>query len=393
MFWRLKAYGTWVTSLFRRNRPIDWQQVNRVLIIRHKFIGDTILLEPFIRACRAFLPKHVELDVLVAKGSGELLEGHPDITRLHYFDAQYLASLKKVSARHYDVAFVLKRSLTTALLALKLGIPIRIGFNTEGRSPLLTHPVSYTGDIHESEAFMNVLRAVGGFPPPVAIGDWSFSHDPLPDDLQATVDEYKREGRRCILLHATASNLLKAWPIIHWKLFFGFLKKRLPELPPLAFIMLGAPSDASTYNDLFLFDESDDVRVHNLCGELSLRQSMTLMPQLDMAIGVDSGTLHMASTGGMPIISLFGPMSEKRWHPLLRFEQGNLEGKHLQNRVHIVKRALPCQPCHLKTPCTHDLACLNELMPVRLLEVFIDVLQSLDTHHEPLERPILHIMP
>ena len=45
-----------------------------ILVIRYRFIGDTILMIPFLRNLRYAYPD-AKIDVLVSPVSGELLEG------------------------------------------------------------------------------------------------------------------------------------------------------------------------------------------------------------------------------------------------------------------------------------------------------------------------------
>jgi ADP-heptose:LPS heptosyltransferase len=388
-------------SLFKRHQAIPWDSFKRVLVIRHRFIGDTVLLEPFLRALREALPPTVAIDVLVSKGSGELLERHPAVDELVYFESvkQVLPHLK---AKQYEACFVLKRSWSSVLLALKAGIPWRIGFDTEGRGGLLTHPIPYREGIHEADAFMDALSVFppsplrGGlgrgthnaqptscFPHPnllpkgegtnpnrvVLVGDWSYltKANPLPPDWQERLNQYKAEGRRCILWHAVASNEAKAWDPAHWHAFFDLLKAHQKDLPPLAFFSIGSPNEKAYYQ---AFDAhfSPETPLHIACGELSLTQGMSLLHQLDATIGIDSGPLHMAGTAGHPILALFGPTDPQRWKPLSKAP------------VHVLQAGLPCQPCQLKVACDYEKRCLTHLSPERVFHAFARLLDWVDAN-------------
>ncbi len=389
-------------SLFKRHQAIPWDSMGRVLVIRHRFIGDTVLLEPFLRALREALPPTVAIDVLVSKGSGELLEGHPAVDELVYFESAKQV-LPHLQAKHYDACFVLKRSWSSVLLALKAGIPWRIGFDTEGRGGLLTHPIPYREGIHEADAFMDALsvltssltpsplrgglgwgvdeNTVGENPPlsltlssrrgdrTLVVGDWSYltEQNPLPDDWQERLNQYKAEGRRCILWHAVASNEAKAWDPAHWHAFFDLLNAHQSDLPPLAFFSVGNPAEKAYYQ---AFDAhfSVETPLHIACGELSLTQSMSLLHQLDATIGIDSGPLHMAGTAGHPILALFGPTDPERWKPLSKAP------------VHVLQAGLPCQPCQLKVACDYEKRCLTHLSPERVFHAFARLLDWVDVH-------------
>ncbi|NLF82377.1 MAG: glycosyltransferase family 9 protein, partial [Candidatus Gastranaerophilales bacterium] len=144
----------------------------RILVARYRFIGDTVLMIPFLRNLRYAYPDAV-IDVLVGPVSGEVLNDCPYINELIVFDTtrkhryenkneekkSFFSYVKLLKSRKYDKVYVLKRSLSSALLVFLAGIPERIGFNTEGRGILLTKRIPYVKDRHEVECFLDVLRA------------------------------------------------------------------------------------------------------------------------------------------------------------------------------------------------------------------------------------------
>src|SRR5665213_2513364 len=145
----------------------------RILVIRYRFIGDTVLAIPCLRNLRHAFP-HAKIDVLVEPVSGETLALCPYKDELLYygprlkgekkrnatFPTGLLAAAKFLRARHYDRCYILRRSFSSALLPLLAGIPHRVGFSVEGRSWLLQRSTPYA-DQHEVECFLDVLRADG----------------------------------------------------------------------------------------------------------------------------------------------------------------------------------------------------------------------------------------
>ncbi len=353
-------------SVYASRSIIKWSSVQRILVIRHRFIGDTILLDPFLRALKNVVPHETEIDVLVARGSGELLEGHPAVHELIYSESSK-QMLPLLQARRYDVAFVLKRSWSSASLALQAKIPIRIGFDTEARGWMLTHTVPYQKNVHEAQAFLNALEAVGL--PRLDLQaqipqakDWSFltEANPLPSELQAQIQAFKVEGRRCVLWHAVASNSQKSLPKSHWHAFWSELQNR-ENIPPLAFFTIGTTQEADYYQAF----ETGAIPLVNTCGSLTLPQSFHLVHQMDLTLGVDSGPLHMAGVSGQKVLSIFGPSAWERWHPL---GAGVLPP---------VRLNLPCQPCELKVPCAFENQCLQGISPIELVNRFLSAICSL----------------
>ena len=64
---------------------LKYPKAKRILVMRYRFIGDTLLMIPFLQNLRQSYPEAV-IDVLVAPNSGELLEECPFIDNLIYFD-------------------------------------------------------------------------------------------------------------------------------------------------------------------------------------------------------------------------------------------------------------------------------------------------------------------
>jgi len=148
---------------------------NNILVMRYRFIGDTVLTVPFLRNLRGAYPA-AHIDLMLEPFSGQVIEGCPYVDRVIPFEfktihtysnpsrrgrlAGYVHYWKMIKNAHYDAVFVLKRSLSSALLALAAGVPRRIGFATEGRGLILTDPVTYRSDRHEVENFLDCLRVL-----------------------------------------------------------------------------------------------------------------------------------------------------------------------------------------------------------------------------------------
>ncbi len=348
---------------------LKYPDAKRILVMRYRFIGDTLLTIPFLQNLRQAYPEAV-IDMLVAPNSGELLEGCPYIDNLIYFDTtrkhayentedgtkpkrfwDYVGILKE---NQYDLSFVLKRSFSSALLAFLAGIPKRIGFNTEARGLLLTDRIAYDETIHEVDSFLQVLEHVGVSTDERVPTLWS--------GLEKT-DMNLAPDRRHVMLHLTASNKGKEWPKDQYE---PFVKTLLETYPDVILHAFGASMDREVYETLgTVLSAEHSARLMNHCGELSLTQSMRAMTEMTLCVGVDSGSLHMASIAGVPVVALFGPMDEKKWAPV---------GVH--GKAHVLAMDLACRPCRLKTPCSVDFECIRTLSYQTVFDAVAKVLGS-----------------
>ena len=291
----------------------------RILVMRYRFIGDTLLTVPFLRNLRGAYPDAV-IDVLVGPNSGELLRDCPYINELIFYDTTrkhryenseqkprtFWAYVSELKARKYDTAFVLKRSFSSAALAFLAGIPERIGFATEGRNFLLTQSVPYSKTRPEAECFLDVLRATNIPVQDQHLESWWNEAE------SSRVNGLLEGGGKQVVLHLSSSNRIKELPETQGKALAGWLLTH----DGITVHALGAVSDRAQYETLKQqLPKGLRDRLHIHCGDFSLHESMAFLSKMDLVVGVDSGTLHMAAAAGAPVVALFGPTDPLKWGP------------------------------------------------------------------------------
>ncbi len=290
----------------------------RILVMRYRFIGDTILTVPFLRNLRRAYPA-ATIDVLVGPESGAVLEGCPyvdelisfDTTRFHKYDRgkgrprNFMAYAVDLRQRKYDLVLVLKRSWSSGLLSWLTGARWKAGYDTEGRRFFLTHPVSWNKDKHEVESTLDVLRAIGI---PVLDNYLEAWVSPVEkDQISKMVPELAKNGKH-VLIHAAAAHPDKMYPLEHWAVVIQRLADEFALVP----FFTGAERDKELYEEL---QTMSGVKGVNLAGQLTLRQSLALYQRMDLAVCVDSGPAHMAAAVDTPTVALFGPTDFNRWRP------------------------------------------------------------------------------
>lgn len=346
-----------------------------ILVIRYRFIGDTILTVPFLRDLRVAYPQ-AKIDVLTGPRSGEVLEGCPyvdelicfDTTRFHKYDSgvgkprTFFSYVKELRARRYDLVFVLKRSFSAALLAYLTGAKRRVGYSKKGRNWLLTDSVLWRQDIHEVDSLLSVLRAVNIDVQPTAAGTqvdcWVTASELAA--VKKIEPSLERPGPK-VLIHAAAAHPDKLYPLEHW----AALVKRLAELG-FTPVFSGDKQDVPLYEQLAQLTE---VPALNFAGKLTLRQSMALYSLMDLAVCVDSGPSHLAAAAGVPTIALFGPTDPVRWGPYGERNRAVFDG------------ALTCRPCNYKKVCDNR-PCLTELSPDLIFDRCLEVLKYIQDKKE-----------
>lgn len=148
----------------------------------------------------------------------------------------------------------------------------------------------------------------------------------------------------------------KNWPCGNFAKLVSMIRGKYPAS---AVAIIGGKADFETGEKIRL---SAPEGVHNMCGSLSIAQSVALLGKCDLLVSNDSGPVHMASAAGTRTVVLFGPTS-----PGLT---GPCGGGH-----RIVSKNLPCSPC-LKQKCPRGTKeCLLSVTPE---EVFAAIAQTLE---------------
>lgn len=314
-------------------------EANRILVLRYRFIGDTVLTVPFLRNLREAYPQ-AAIDLMIEPFSGQVIEGCPYVDRVIPFElrtihrystqsdrgklAAYLHYRAVIREERYDAAFVLKRSVSSALLPWTARVPRRIGFATEGRSILLTDPVTYRHDQHEVENFLDCLRSLD-----IPVRSKHLELWPTPDGAAKTRDAFSaagwNEGDLKVIIHAAASLPAKQWPAER----FAQVMRGLRERFSARFVYTGATDDSMLYESIERLGPFGGL---NLCGKVSLRESIAVYGACNCFFGVDSGPMHMAAAAGVPVVALFGPTDERKWGP---WGDGH----------RVITKRLSCYPC------------------------------------------------
>src|ERR1051326_1222014 len=110
----------------------DWPAVRKVLIIRLRSIGDTVLTTPSLFALRRFVPQ-ASIHILLEDWVAPLLEGSPLIDRVitipRHGNSARARVARELHRTAYDVVYNLHGGTTATFLARASGAPHRVGFS------------------------------------------------------------------------------------------------------------------------------------------------------------------------------------------------------------------------------------------------------------------------
>ncbi len=272
--------------------------IDRILIINVARIGDTILIVPILRALRAAYPK-AEIVCLAHPKRVEVLQGLPQIDRCAAI-SKNSAFFKGRFGRDYDLALVFGREqalLSYALRAARQVVALRSG--KPALDERLFAMVEDSGIRHAVNDRLRWLEALG-IPPCSLRLDYCVTTA----ERQAAKEwiAVHCDDRRPLIGFQIASFPTKAyrnWPQENFRQLGVRLIARFLEAQILIF---GDHPDAAAGEELA---QALGERCHCVAGKFSLRQTLALMENLDLYVGVDTGPTHLAGALGLPMVAMY----------------------------------------------------------------------------------------
>ena len=281
----------------------------RILIVNVNWIGDVIFSTPFIKAIRDAYPDGY-IACLLHPRCAEILKGSPRIDEIIIYDEEgqhkgiigklmLISYLRKI---HFDIAFILHRSFTKALLVFLAGINERIGYPTKKRGLLLTRTIDLPEEeVHKVEYFLGLARGSG-----IKVRETSYEFFVRDADRESVKKFLKRHGvadkDRLIVLCPGGNWGPKRWP----KKSFAELGDMLAAGLSAKIILSGAKKDAVLVEEIRGMMKSIPVIS---CGETTLKELGALLERADLVVANDSGPMHLAVAMKSNVIALFGPTS------------------------------------------------------------------------------------
>jgi len=310
----------------------DWSRVRKVLLVRLRSIGDTVLSTPSLFALKRFLP-HAEIDILVEDWVAPVLDGHPHVTNVVALErggmGPRLRVAQEIRAAGYDVVYNLHGGTTATLLTRATGAPHRVGYQTYQYAQLHNHQSPSASLLwgqqktHSVEQQLALLGWTG-----VPVTDRPRTHlvvtSAAAESIARRLSEAGLDDRKIALIHPAAAFATKQWATQH----FARVAESLAERG-YASVAIGASPERALLDALV-----DEASVRIITFELSLPEVAALAARSQLFVGNDSGIAHMAAAVGTPSVVIFGSSNVAHWRP---WNTAPAE---------VVREEMACQPCH-----------------------------------------------
>jgi predicted lipopolysaccharide heptosyltransferase III len=339
----------------------DWSDVRRVLLVRLRSIGDTVLATPSLFALKRFLPD-VKVDILVEDWVAPLLDNHPHVDNVVVLERGGFMTRARVArelrAAKYDVVYNLHGGTTATFLTRATGARYRVGFKTYQYAQLHNHqapsPLLVWGQqkAHSVEQQLALLGWTG-----VSVTDRPRTQLGISQKATQTVNNLLAETglteQKIALIHPAAAFATKQWAVENFARIAEFLTDR--GFAPVA---IAAPNEKALLEKLC---SQASVKITTL--DLPLPEVTALAARSELFVGNDSGIAHIAAAVGTPAVVIFGSSNIAHWRP---WNSAPAE---------VVFEEMPCQPCHgyfcekfeqpeciLRVPVTRVIAAIDRLL-------------------------------
>ena len=338
----------------------------RILIVRTDRIGDVLLSTPVIKALRQKYPQ-AYISMMVAPYARDIVEANPYLDEVIIYDKDikhksWMRSLKfasRLKKKRFDLAIILHPTNRMHLIAFLAGIPLRLGYNRKFGflNNLRKKHTKQEGLRHEAEYNLDLLSdlGVGGnardlfMPIKTESEEWA-------KDLLAS--NGIKETDKLLAINPGASCPSKIWPADR----FAQVAETLAKRHNFRILIVAGAKDIPLAN---MVAKKLGGRALNLSGKTSVSHLASILKRCSLFISNDSGPVHIASSLGVPVISIFGRnqpgLSPRRWGPLGRSDK-------------YLHKDIGCIQC-LAHNCKKDFACLKAISVEDVLSAVESILK------------------
>ena len=355
-------------------------QIRRILVRAPNWIGDAVLCLPALERLKSAYPQ-ADMTVLAKPWVSPVFSHNPAIKRIIEYDTSVRHRgiygkwrlVQVIRGYGFDMAVLFQNAFEAALIAFLSRIPVRIGYNRDGRRLLLTYPVELTSDIkraHHVAYYLNIIDRI---------------QKPEYRTQNKNISQLDKENRPKLYLTEKEKDWSKGFlndkgidsgiiigiapgasygPAKRWMAErFRGVAQRLIEAYGARLILFGEKFDrdicGEVLNSLDDKKPSKGINVHtfplsspllgtdlksvptggqgenvwvNLAGEISLRESIAILSRCNLFITNDSGPMHIAAALGVPTVAIFGSTDPSLTGPI-------------GDTVKVLKKDISCSPC------------------------------------------------
>jgi heptosyltransferase-2 len=337
-------------------------QPAKILIRSTNWIGDAIMTTPAVRTIRENFPQ-AHIAILVHPWVADVFSASPHVDEIILYQKKSghrgLGGMWRLSAElgsaDFDLAILLQNAFEAALITFLAQIPVRAGYNRDGRGLLLTHPVPLAAGIkkiHQVHYYQGLVQELGLNCGP----DDLFLQNSAENRRWAAklIKESSPTGPVIGLNPGAAYGPAKRWPAEK----YADLSARLVQELQATIVVFGTTADRQAAE---IIQKRTNKPIIDLCGKTSLGQALAVIKECHGFVTNDSGLMHVGAALKTPLVAIFGSTNHITTGPF-------------SNNSVVLRKELSCSPC-LKPDCRKNFECM---MRIGVDEVFSHVCKLLE---------------
>src|SRR6185295_9034133 len=300
---------------------VQAQSIKRVVVRGTNWVGDSVMTVPALRALRRVLPD-AKITLVIRPGPKGIFSEADYIDDLLVYDRKGVSSvisqIREWKRRDFDLAVLFQNAFEAALIPFLAGVPMRLGYATESRQALLTHPLAlpeWRSSRHEVFYYLYLVTALEQ----MLFGQSTICESD-PDASIRIAESRKLE----------ATDLLRGYGVSEGDSVVaicpGSINSRAKRWPAESFAAL-ADRLIDSRRQVLLIGSKDELGVTEnvtrqmrnapvvLTGKPSLDQITAVLDRADLVVTNDTGPAHIAAALGRPTIVIFGPTNPLTTRP------------------------------------------------------------------------------
>ena len=301
------------SSLNDEETPIDWSRVKRILLIRLRSIGDTVLMTPCLEALKAWHPE-LHISVVSEPLAAPLLEDHPLLDQMIVARRSLRARaslITQLRKSRFELVFNMHGGSTGAILARLAGARHSVGYRGLPLSWLLSDrapspdAILRRSRIHSVEQQLALLKW-SGMPWPESRPQLSLTVSPeVRARMKARLEPLIAGGFGCVVPGAAFE--AKRWTSEGFTAVADHLKARWN----LSSVVVAGPGQENLAHEVASATRSRATVMYGL----DLKELAALLEMARVFVGNDSGPMHVAAALGRPVVAVWGSSQRTVWHP------------------------------------------------------------------------------
>jgi heptosyltransferase II len=332
---------------------VSANEIQRVVVRGTNWVGDSMMTVPALRALRRVLPE-AQITLVVRPSAKGIFADVDFVDDLLIYDRRtalsIISQVREWRKRQFDLAVLFQNAFEAALIPFLAGVPLRLGYATESRQALLTHPLAlpdWRSTRHEVFYYLYLITALEQL-----LFGRSEICESEPDASLQISNARKSEAEELL----RANGVREGEPVV--ALCPGSINSRAKRWPAEDYAAVADRLIDSGRQVLLIgsADEADVTReVTNrmkqqpvvLTGKTSLDQITTVLSLVDLVVTNDTGPAHIAAALGRPTLVIFGPTNPLTTRPFAP-------------EAEILRHPPDCAPCMLRD-CPIDHRCMTAI--------------------------------